>query len=108
MTIVMAETRPLQLDPYILDVLMRDLVGHDRSAASFLVYLWLWRQSRGQGRATVAASLQMLARATGLSKSSVQRSVAHLRRRRLVEARRDSPTAAPVYTVAEPWRRQES
>ena len=29
------------LDPYVIDVLMRDLVGHDRRPASFLVYLLL-------------------------------------------------------------------
>lgn len=31
----------LLLDDYIVDVLMRDLVGHDRRPVSFLVYLWL-------------------------------------------------------------------
>ena len=30
----------LKLDPYITDVLLRDLVGHDRRPASFLVYIW--------------------------------------------------------------------
>ncbi len=29
------------LDPYVTDVLMRDLVGHDRKPTSFLLYLWL-------------------------------------------------------------------
>jgi hypothetical protein len=29
-----------QIDDYIIDVLMRDLVGHDRRTVSFLVYLW--------------------------------------------------------------------
>ena len=31
----------LSLDDYVIDVLMRDLVGHDRRPVSFLVYLWL-------------------------------------------------------------------
>jgi hypothetical protein len=31
----------IKLDDYVLDTLMRDLVGHDRRSASFLVYLWL-------------------------------------------------------------------
>jgi hypothetical protein len=29
----------LVIDPYVLDTLMRDLVGHDRRPASYLVYL---------------------------------------------------------------------
>ena len=31
----------IEIDPYLIDVLMRDLAGHDRRPASFLVYLWL-------------------------------------------------------------------
>ena len=31
----------VKLDDYVLDSLMRDLVGHDRRPACFLVYLWL-------------------------------------------------------------------
>ena len=31
----------ISLDDYIFDVLMRDLVGHDRRPVSFLVYVWL-------------------------------------------------------------------
>ena len=99
-------TRPVPLDPYIADVLMRDLTGHDRSPSAFLVYLWLWRNSRGEGRERVGASLQAIADQTGLSKSAVQAAVRRLARRRLIEAQRDSPTSAPIYTVLEPWRRQ--
>jgi hypothetical protein len=29
------------IDDYMIEVLMRDLVGHDRRPVSFLVYLWL-------------------------------------------------------------------
>ncbi|HEY0412118.1 MAG TPA: helix-turn-helix domain-containing protein [Allosphingosinicella sp.] len=100
--------QPLPLDPYIVDVLMRDLAGHDRAPSAFLVYLWLWRQSAGEGRPRVAASLQTIATRTGLSKSAVQAAVAHLKRRRLVTAERRHPTDAPVYEVHMPWRRQAS
>jgi hypothetical protein len=34
-------SRQLALDPYLTNVLMRDLVGHDRLPSAFLVYLWL-------------------------------------------------------------------
>ena len=98
-------TRELRIDPYLTDVLMRDLVGHDRAPSAFLVYLWLWRTSRGEGRDRVGASLQTIATQTGLSKSAVQAAVRHLARRRLVSASRASATAAPIYEVHEPWRR---
>ena len=31
----------MQIDDYVTDTLLRDLVGHDRRPVSFLVYLWL-------------------------------------------------------------------
>jgi hypothetical protein len=98
-------TGPLPLDPYLTDVLMRDLVGHDRRPSAFILYLWLWRSSRGEGRPRVGASLQTLATGTGLSKSAVQAAVRHLVRRRLLTATRRHATDAPAYEVHEPWRR---
>lgn len=35
----------IALDSYVIDVLMPDLVGHDRRPAAFLVYLFLLRQA---------------------------------------------------------------
>ena len=101
-------TRQLGIDPYIVDVLMRDLAGHDRAPSAFLVYLWLWRMSRGEGRERIGASLQTIADRTGLSKSAVQAAVRHLVRRQLIAATRAGPTAAPVYQVHQPWRRSEA
>jgi hypothetical protein len=98
-------TQPIPLDPYVPDVLMRDLVGHDRAPSAFLVYLWLWRNSRGEGRARIGASLQTIATRTGLSKSAVQAAVRRLIHRRLVTATRRHATEAPVYEIHEPWRR---
>ena len=98
----------LRIDAYLIDVLMRDLIGHDRATAAFIVYLWLWRTSRGEGRPRVGASLQTLATRTGLSKSAVQSAIRHLVRRQLVSASRDGPTVAPIYQVHEPWRRGEA
>ena len=34
------------LDDYVVDVLLRDLVGHDRRPVSFLVYLFLAAEQR--------------------------------------------------------------
>jgi len=93
------------LDPYITDVLMRDLVGHDRTPSAFLVYLWLWARTDG-GQRRHAASLQTIAFETGLSKSSIQSSVRELRdRRRLILVERSGPTTPPVYQILTPWRR---
>jgi len=93
-----------KLDDYILDTLLRDLVGHDRKPAAFLVYLWLaGEQSRR--RSTVTISYQELAENTGLSRSSTQTSVRWLLRRRLLTAAKANATAVPTYTVQFPWRR---
>ena len=97
-------SKPVTLDAYVTDVLMRDLVGHDRMPSSFLVYLWLWRATIGEGKQRVGASLQTIATRTGLSKSAVQGAVRHLSRRRLVTATRSGPTAAPMYEIRRPWR----
>jgi len=97
--------RELRLDAYLTDVLMRDLVKHDRAPSAFVVYLWLWRQTHAQGRNHFGASLQDIARATGLSKSSVQNAVRRLKRRRLLTAESAAPTSAPLYRVNETWKR---
>jgi hypothetical protein len=98
-------TRPIALDPYVIDVLMRDLVNHDHSPSAFLVYLWLWARTDG-GKRRFAASLAGIALETGLSKSSVQNAVRQLtRRRQLIAITREGPTAPPIYEVLTPWIR---
>ena len=93
----------LAVDDYVVNVLMRDLVGHDRSPASFLVYLWLTaEQARRHG--SVPVSYQELAESVGLSKSSAQSAVRRLVSRKLLAARKESATAVPSYTVLRPWR----
>jgi hypothetical protein len=45
----------VNLDDYVVDALMRDLAGHDRKPASFLVYVWLTaQQARRQGPVQVS------------------------------------------------------
>jgi hypothetical protein len=93
----------LNLDDYVVDVLMRDLVGHDRRPASFLVFLWFTaEQARRQG--AVQVSYQELAESVGLSKSSAQAAVRWLVRRKLLASSKDNATAIPRYTVRNPWR----
>jgi DNA-binding MarR family transcriptional regulator len=93
------------LDPYILDSLMPDLVGHDRQPSAFLVYLYLYRHSKGRVARSATASLQQMASDTGLSKSAVQQAIRTLKRRRLVQSRQATATSAPEYVVATPWAR---
>ena len=91
------------LDDYIIDVLLRDLVGHDRRPVSFLVYLWLAAEQRRRDGA-VRISYQELAESVGVSKSSAQAAVSWLVRRKLLAASKENATATPQYTVLSPWR----
>lgn len=96
--------KPLLIDAYVHETLMRDLVGHDHSPASFLVYLWIaMEQQRRDG--PVEASYAQLAEETGLSRSTAQTSVAWLLQRELLGVERASVTATPVYRALTPWQR---
>ncbi|MFZ1217829.1 MAG: hypothetical protein WAO00_00980 [Chthoniobacterales bacterium] len=97
------ETIPI--DDYVLDVLMRDIVGHDRQPAAYLVYLYLHGQAVRAKWKSVPASLRALAVATGLSKCAVQTALEKLRRRQLIKTASDHPTATPLHQVQRPWRR---
>jgi hypothetical protein len=93
------------LDDYITDVLMRDLVGHDRKPAAFLVYLWLAaEQARGDGE--VRVSYEEMAESIGISRSSAQAAVRWLLRRKLLAMKKQTVTATPCYTVRTPWARE--
>lgn len=96
----------LSLDSYIPDVLMPDLAERERRPSAFLVYLYVWRRSRGAGQKVASLSYQEIAEGTGLSKSAVQNGVRILKRRRLIYVSLKSPTATPVYKVARPWMRR--
>jgi hypothetical protein len=93
----------LTIDSYVIDVLMPDLVGHDRTPAAFLVYLHLLRMSAERRHRKVSASLQMIATRTGLSKSSVQNAIRHLQRRQLLDPTLRATTTDPVRRVLCPW-----
>src|SRR4051794_38955360 len=92
----------LTLDRYVLDVLMPDLVGHDRRPAAFVVYLFLLGASSRSRRDTVAVSLQTIAAKTGLSKSSVQGALRHLKRRGLIDPELEATTARPIRRILRP------
>ncbi|HEY4941748.1 MAG TPA: helix-turn-helix domain-containing protein [Rhizomicrobium sp.] len=96
--------RRAALDDYLVETLLPDLVAHDHAPSAFLVYLKLWHDSGGPGQ-RLQVSLSTLAVETGLSKSSVQAALRHLRKRGLVASKHASPTAIPAHTVLAPWRR---
>jgi hypothetical protein len=95
----------IEVDEYVVDTLMADLVGHDRQPSAFLVYLFLWRHTHGTGEATAQVSLFDLATGTGLSKRAVQEALRWLSKRRLLSIQRAGITAIPVYSVRRPWVR---
>src|SRR6059058_1728216 len=95
----------VEVDAYVLDTLMADLVGHDRQPSAFLVYLMLWRSTHGAGQPTIQVSLLDISTRTGLSKRAVQEALRTLSKRRLLSIQRESITAIPVYAVKRPWVR---
>jgi hypothetical protein len=97
----------ISIDAYVIDVLMPDLVGHDRRPATFVVYLFLLRQAAKARRDTVVVSLQTIATKTGLSKSTVQTALRHLRRRKLLDPTIAATVVAPARRVMRPWVRVE-
>lgn len=98
----MVGTAMLSLDDYVIDVLMRDLVGHDRRPVSFFVYLWLTKeQMRREG--AVRVSYRDIAESIGTSRSSAQSAVSWLVQRKLLAVAKENSTATPNYTVLQPW-----
>lgn len=91
-----------QIDRYVLDTLMADLVGHDHKPSSFLVYMAILA-AHADGRASFSHA--ELAERTGQSRRTVQNAVENLKRRGLVEVNRQGPTEAATYVPLTPWRR---
>jgi DNA-binding MarR family transcriptional regulator len=96
----------IPIDDYVLDVLMRDLIGHDQKPAAFMVYLHLYGQAARNKWRHTSASVRTIADATGLSKSAVHAALTHLRRRQLIATTADHVTATPRHRVLRPWRMQ--
>ncbi len=96
--------RTVPVDDYVFDVLMRDLVGHDRQPAAFLVYLRLYYAAQRRRWRPVSASLRTIAEETGLSKSAVQLALENLRRRELIQSTSAHATALPQHRVLRHWR----
>ena len=94
------------VDAYVFDVLMRDILGHDRQPSALVVYLFLYARAARTGWRPVTASLRHIADETGISKSAVQAGLQNLHRRELIETTMIHPTASPLHRVLRPWRRR--
>lgn len=103
--IVIIAMQKIALDAYVVDVLMPDLVGHDKRPAAFVVYLFLLTSAARVRRDTIAVSLKTIAVKTGLSKSTVQNALRHLKRRGLIDPHVEATTVAPLRRVMRPWIR---
>ena len=101
----MPQPDTVPIDVYIVETLMRDLVGHDRQPSAYLVYVFLWHETHGKKQPSVQMALIDIAESVGLSKRGVQDALGHLNKRKLIAVERESITAVPVYTVLRPWRR---
>lgn len=101
---MVAAAPAIALDSYVLDVLMRDLVGHDKKPSAFIVYLYLAVRIEREMSHCVEASYGTIASATGLSKSAVQHAIGHLKKRKLIIVCRNSPTSIPQYRLHRHWR----
>jgi len=97
-------SKQVPVDAYVLDTLMRDLVGHDREPSTFIVYMHLWRRIVASSDERVHLSYEAIAEAPGLSRRTVQRAIATLTRRRLIRTRRAFQTATPEYSLQCHWR----
>lgn len=94
------------LDAYVFEILLPDLVGHDKRPSAFLVYVYLWWRASASRTKRVAVSHQQMATDTGLSKSAVQAAITLLVRRKLLQSHHASRTAVPEYLVLRPWVRR--
>jgi DNA-binding MarR family transcriptional regulator len=92
------------IDDYVVDVLMRDLIGHDQKPSAYLVYLHLYAEAARTKWRPISASVRTIADVTGLSKSAVHAALTHLRRRRLIATTAHHATATPRHSVLRHWR----
>lgn len=103
MNMVQKPSPQTPVDSYILTRLLREL-----SPSEFVLYLALYEMIEGSGLRTVALGIQGLSDLTGISKSSIQRVVKGLKKRRLISVSLLKPTSTPEYEVLYPWRKAKA
>lgn len=96
----------IHIDDYVVDVLLRDLIGHDKTPTAYVIYLFLYARSAGSRPRSVMISHKGIADETGVSKSAVQAAIRHLNRRKLIRSERATQTSTPQHFVLRPWIRR--
>jgi len=89
------------VDNYILTRLLKEI-----QPAEFVLYLALYELTEGSGLKIIALGIQGLSELTGVSKSSIQRVVKGLKKRRLISVSFLKITSTPEYEVRCPWRKR--
>lgn len=90
----------VQIDAFVIDSLMRELVKEHHSPAAFLVYLFLWSEARkGSGWIAKKTSHQMIADGTGLSRSAVQLAIKLLKKLKRIKTRPNGKTGKPDHVI---------
>ena len=102
-TIAMKE--PARFDPYLVDSLMPDLVGHDRQPSAFIVYLYLsHRAARARVRARSPSACRGWRPTPACRRAPCRRGLRTLVRRRLLRVDKASRTAVPSTPCCAPAR----
>ena len=101
--ITIAMVRKAPLDDYLVETLLPDLIGHDRSPSAFLVYLKLWHMAGGPG-ARLQTSLPRLRWKRACRNPRSRQRCAICAGAAISPAGAASPTAVPIHTVNAPWR----
>jgi hypothetical protein len=99
---------PYSLDCYVVDVLLPDLVGHDRKPAAFLVLIRLLCTSDRRRKDLVEMSLQEIATSTGLAKSTVQAAIRHLKHRGFLDPDTQATTSKPLRKIVRSWNERKA
>lgn len=100
MVVIAMAMAALSLDRYVVDVLMPDLVGHDRKPSAYLVYLLI------EAGTAEPLGYSAIAERTGLSRRTCQDAIAHLERRGLIAVERRVDNEAARFRPLRPWIRR--
>jgi hypothetical protein len=76
---------------------------HDKKPSAFFVYVYLAVRVEREMTRGIEASYSIIATATGLSKTAVQKAIAHLKERKLISVLKTSATSTPVYGLNRHW-----
>ena len=90
-------------DPYVLDVLMPDLVGHEHSPSAFLIYVYLSHRIEAAGGRAVQLSYATMALDTGLRASPRSAPSPCSSAGNWSASPALSRTSVPSYLVLRPW-----